>query len=162
MRRRASLLLPVAVAGAAAWGCGSAADGEFTGRVERVVDGDTIIVQGPGGRERVRYIGIDTPESVAPDRPVECYGPEASEANHRLVDGQEVRLVPGTESRDRYGRLLAYVYLPGSERSVNAELVRRGAADTLTIAPNTEHAGELAALREGARDRGAGLWGRCR
>ena len=144
------------------WGCGQPGDGEFSARVERVVDGDTIIVDGPAGRERVRYIGIDTPETVAPDRPVGCYGPQASAANHRLVEGRTVRVVPGAESRDRYDRLLAYVYLPGSARSVNEELVRIGAADTLTIAPNTEKAGELAALRRQARARGAGLWGTCR
>lgn len=144
-------------------GCGASSGEEpFTARVERVVDGDTIIVDAPSGRERVRYIGIDTPETVAPDRPVGCYGPQASAANHRLVDGRTVRIVPGTEARDRYGRLLAYVYLPGRNRSVNAELVRIGAADTLTIAPNTERAGELAALRRQAQSRGAGLWGSCR
>lgn len=137
-------------------------DGEFTGRVERVVDGDTIVVSSPQGSERVRYIGIDTPESVAPGRPVECYGPQASAANRRLVDGREVKVVPGAEPRDRYGRLLAYVYTDGGRRFVNAQLVRSGAADTLEIEPNTEHARELASLRRKAQSEGVGLWGSCR
>ncbi len=141
--------------------CGQG-DGEFTGRVERVVDGDTIVVSAPGGSERVRYIGIDTPESVAPGRPVECFGPQASAANRRLVAGREVRVVPGAEPRDRYGRLLAYVYTDGGRRFVNAQLVRSGAADTLEIEPNTKHARELAALRRKAQAEGAGLWGSCR
>ena len=161
MRQSVPILAATAVA-LIAGGCGSPADGPFTGRVERVVDGDTIIVESPGGSERVRYIGIDTPESVAPDRPVECFGPEASQANRRLVEGRSVRVVPGAEARDRYGRLLAYVYVPGQGRSVNAELLRRGAAGTLAIPPNTEKATEFAALAREARARGAGLWGRCR
>ncbi len=159
---RAAPATLVAVLAAALAGCGSGGEAPFTGRVERVVDGDTIIVEAPGGRERVRYIGIDTPESVAPDRPVECFGPEASAANRRLVEGREVKVVPGPESRDRYGRLLAYVYTDGGKRFVNGALVRSGAADTLTIEPNTDRAGELAALRRQARSERAGMWGSCR
>ena len=153
-------LVSIAAAAVAIAVCSGSGDTEFTGRVERVVDGDTIIVSAPGGRERVRYIGIDTPESVAPGRPVECYGPEASAANRRLVEGREVRVVPGAETRDRYGRLLAYVY--AGPKFVNGALVRSGAADTLTIEPNSERAGELAALRRQARSEGAGMWGSCR
>ena len=161
MRKLAEAALLVATLALPA-GCGAGGDEPFTGRVERVVDGDTIIVAGPAGPERGRYIGIDTPESVAPGRPVECFGREASDANRRLVEGREVKVVPGTETRDRYGRLLAYVYTGGGSRFVNGALVRSGAADTLTIEPNSERAGELAALRRQARSEGAGMWGRCR
>ncbi|MFM8561514.1 MAG: thermonuclease family protein [Solirubrobacterales bacterium] len=160
MRVPATALLVTGCAFALA-ACGQGS-GEFTGRVERVVDGDTIIVSAPGGSERVRYIGIDTPESVAPGRPVECFGPQASAANRRLVAGREVKVVPGTEERDRYGRLLAYVYTDDGRSFVNARLVRSGAADTLAIEPNTRYAAELAALRRRARAEGAGLWGACR
>lgn len=159
--RKASTALVLAACLAAPAACGHA-DGEFTGRVQRVVDGDTIVVEAPGGSERVRYIGIDTPESVAPGRPVECFGRQASAANRRLVAGQRVKVVPGAETRDRYGRLLAYVYTEDGRRFVNAELVRSGAADTLSIEPNTEYAGKLADLRRRARAEGAGLWGACR
>src|SRR5919106_2430176 len=90
--------------------------------VTRVVDGDTVEVRIAGGRDEVRYIGIDTPETVKPGEPVQCFGHRASAANRRLVEGRRVRLVFDRERRDVYGRLLAYVYVRG--RFVNAELVR--------------------------------------
>lgn len=127
--------------------------------VTRVVDGDTVEVQLDGAEEDVRYIGVDTPETVKPDTPVQCFGPQASAFNHRLVEGRRVRLVFGAERRDVYGRLLAYVYLDG--RFVNAELVRRGLARTLTIPPNDRFAGQLKRLEIAAARAGRGLWGVC-
>jgi micrococcal nuclease len=124
-----------------------------------VVDGDTIEVSLDGREEDVRYIGVDTPESVAPGEPVECFGPEASALNERLVVGERVRLVLGVEQRDRYGRLLAYVYR--DELFINAELVRRGFARTLTIAPNDAFAERFARLERAAGAAGRGLWGAC-
>ncbi len=103
----------------------------------RVVDGDTIVASVDSEDEYVRYIGVDTPETVKPDTPVQCFGPNASDENHRLVEGRTVRLVFDREARDDYGRLLAYVY--AGRRFVNAELVRGGYARTLEIAPNTSH-----------------------
>jgi micrococcal nuclease len=135
--------------------------------VTRVVDGDTIDVRMPDGDdETVRYIGIDTPETVKPGTPVQCGGPEAHAVNERLVGGQTVTLRFDAERRDVYGRLLAYVYLPGGGRGgrplfVNAELARRGLARTLTIAPNDSHAALFARLAARAGVRGRGLWGRC-
>lgn len=127
--------------------------------VSRVVDGDTIEVRLDGGTEDVRYIGVDTPETVKPGAPVECFGPEASRFNHRLVEGQRVRLVFGVERRDAYGRLLSYVYL--GRRFVNAELVRRGFGRTLTIAPNDRFAERFKRLEIAAGRAGRGLWGAC-
>jgi micrococcal nuclease len=127
--------------------------------VTRVVDGDTVEVHLDGDEEDVRYIGVDTPETVKPGEPVGCFGPQASAFNHRLVEGRRVRLVFGAERRDVYGRLLAYVYLDG--RFVNAELVRRGLARTLTIPPNDRFAGELKRLEIAAARAGRGLWGAC-
>jgi micrococcal nuclease len=127
--------------------------------VTRVVDGDTVEVELDGAEEDVRYIGVDTPETVKPGEPVGCFGPQASAFNHRLVEGKRVRLVFGAERRDVYGRLLAYVYLDG--RFVNAELVRRGLARTLTIPPNDRFAGELKRLEIAAARAGRGLWGAC-
>ena len=101
-----------------------------------------------GELEDVRYIGVDTPETVKPDTPVQCFGPRASHFDHRLVEGRRVRLVFGVERRDVYGRLLAYVYL--GRRFVNAELVRRGLARTLTIAPNDRFAKLFRRLEERA------------
>jgi micrococcal nuclease len=128
-------------------------------RVVRVVDGDTIVAHVDGEDEYVRYIGVDTPETVKPDTPVQCYGPRASDENHRLVEGQTVRLTFDREVRDDYGRLLAYVY--AGKRFVNAELVRGGYARTLAIAPNTSHAREFQRLAMKAAKTGRGLWGAC-
>jgi micrococcal nuclease len=141
-------------------------------RVSEVIDGDTIEVELPDGRdEDVRYIGIDTPETVKPGSPVECGGPRAHRVNERLVDEREVTLQVGDERRDDYGRLLAYVYVPGAARGgealggaelfVNAELVRRGLARTLTIAPNDDFAELFERLAARAGRAGRGLWASC-
>lgn len=127
--------------------------------VARVVDGDTIEARIGGRVEDVRYIGVDTPETVKPDTPVQCFGPQASSFNHRLVEQRQVRLVFGVERRDVYGRLLAYVYL--GRRFVNAMLVRRGLARTLTIPPNDRFAPLFKGLELDAARAGRGLWGKC-
>jgi micrococcal nuclease len=133
------------------------------GRAEvlRVVDGDTIRVRLDGRTERVRYIGVDTPESVKPGTPVQCFAKRAAAANAALVAGRSVRLVGDVEQRDRYGRLLAYVYREPDGAFVNAQLVRDGYARTLQIAPNVAHAGEFARLAQSARRDGRGLWAAC-
>ena len=127
----------------------------------RVVDGDTIHVAVDGRDETIRYIGVDTPESVKPGTPVECFAKRASKFNARLVDGERVRLVLDAEHRDRYGRLLAYVYRARDGLFVNAALIRRGYAQPLTIPPNVAHAGELHRLAASARRAGRGLWSAC-
>jgi len=136
--------------------------GSASARVSRVVDGDTIAVRVDGADERVRYIGVDTPETVKPNAPVECFGPAASALNRALVrTGERVTLRFDRELRDRYGRLLAYVYRERDALFVNARLVGAGAARTLPIAPNTAHAADLARLQAAARAAGRGLWGAC-
>lgn len=130
-----------------------------TVEVTRVVDGDTIEVDYQGHSEDVRYIGVDTPESVKPDTPVQCYALAASHFNERLVEGEEVRLDFDAEPRDVYGRLLAYVHL--NNTFVNAELVSRGYARTLTIPPNDRFAALFDRLEQAAADAGRGLWGEC-
>jgi micrococcal nuclease len=127
--------------------------------VVRAVDGDTIEVRFDGRLEDVRYIGVDTPETVKPDTPVQCFGPRASSFDHHLVEHRRVRLVFGVERRDVYDRLLAYVYL--GDRFVNAELVRRGLARTLTIAPNDRFARYFKRLESAAARAGRGLWSAC-
>jgi micrococcal nuclease len=128
--------------------------------VVRVIDGDTAEMELRGGRtEGVRFIGVDTPESVAPGQPVECFGKKASLFTTRLLEGERVELRFGAERRDVYDRLLAYVYL--ADRFVNAELVRLGYARTLEIAPNVEHAAKLARLEQEAANAGRGLWDAC-
>ena len=141
--------------------------GPANARVTHVVDGDTIDVAMPEGKdETVRYIGIDTPETVKPDTPVQCGGPKAHAVNERLVGGRTVTLRFDAERRDVYGRLLAYVYLPaarpgGHSLFVNAELVRLGLARTLTIPPNDSFASLFARLAARAGALGRGLWGSC-
>jgi micrococcal nuclease len=127
--------------------------------VVRVVDGDTAEVRIGGEVEDVRLIGVDTPETVKPEAPVECFGPQASSFAHHLLEGRRVRLVFGVERRDVYGRLLAYVYI--DHRLVNAMLVRRGLARTLSIPPNTLYRALFDRLELGAARSGRGLWGAC-
>ena len=169
VRRPAAIvvLALAALAGCGSQGAGDEVSGDaVSARVVRVIDGDTIEVSIDGTEEDVRYIGVDTPETVKPGAPVQCYGPQASAENHRLVEGRTVRLVFDRERRDAYGRLLAYVYTraPGDAekpRFVNAALVRDGYARTLTIAPNTAHASELRRLQARAGRAGRGLWSDC-
>jgi micrococcal nuclease len=127
----------------------------------RVVDGDTIHVELGATREKVRYIGIDTPETKDPRRPVQCYGRQAADFNAQLVAGERVRLVRDVEPRDRYGRLLAYVYRVRDGLFVNAELARLGYAQPLSIAPDVRYAPRFAALARQARQAGRGMWSAC-
>jgi micrococcal nuclease len=127
--------------------------------VVRAIDGDTIEVAVAGHREDVRLIGIDTPETVKPGTPVQCFGPRAHAFTRRVLTGRRVRLLVGVEPRDVYGRLLAYVHL--GRRFVNAALVRRGLARTLTIAPNDRFAPLFHRLALRAARAGRGLWSAC-
>lgn len=122
----------------------------------RVVDGDTILVQLGTRREKVRYIGIDAPELHHPTRGEEPGGREATELNRRLVGSQPVRLELDVRARDQYGRLLAYVWV--GDLMVNAELVRLGYAQVMTVPPNVKHQALLVKLQREARDAGRGLW----
>ncbi|HEU4701244.1 MAG TPA: thermonuclease family protein [Conexibacter sp.] len=139
-----------------------AAGGSASARLERVIDGDTIVVEVDGREERIRYIGVDTPETVKPNTAVQCFGPQAHDLNARLLGrpGTQLTLRFDRELRDRYGRLLAYVFGPGG-LFVNARLVEAGAARTLAIAPNTSRAMQMSALQHAARTAGRGLWGAC-
>jgi micrococcal nuclease len=164
----AAVLVVVAVSRGCGGGGGSAEpSGPVSVKVTHVVDGDTIDVAMPDGSDdKVRYIGIDTPETVKPDTPVQCGGPRAHAVNERLVGDRTVTLRFDAERRDVYGRLLAYVHLPparpgGHPIFVNAELVRRGLARTLTIPPNDSFAGLFARLAARAGAAGRGLWGHC-
>lgn len=130
--------------------------------VSRVIDGDTIELE---NGERVRYIGIDTPETVDPRKPVQCFGVEASTRNKELVEGKRVWLVKDVTDRDRYGRLLRYVYLgdPQSPESifVNLELVKEGFAHSYSYPPDVAHQEEFVSAERDAREQGRGLWSSC-
>ena len=128
------------------------------GTVVRVVDGDTIHVRIGARVEKVRYIGVNTPEVQHPTRGEEPGGREAAEVNRRLVEGQAVRLELDMQERDRYGRLLAYVWI--GDLMINAELVRLGYAQVMTIPPNVRYQEVFLKLQREAREAGRGLWRR--
>lgn len=128
------------------------------GTVVRVVDGDTIHVQLGERVEKVRYIGVNTPEVHHPTKGEEPGGREAAEVNRSLVQGKTVRLEIDVRERDRYGRLLAYVWV--GDVMINAELVRLGYAQVMTIPPNVRYQEMLLKLQREAREAGRGLWRR--
>jgi micrococcal nuclease len=130
----------------------------ITAQVLSVTDGDTIEVRMGNREETVRYIGIDTPEPYR-DGEAACYSHEATEENKRLVEGKEVTLVSDREDKDKYERLLRYVY--DGETFVNAKLVERGYAKTLRIKPNTSQSDELSKLQAEAKGAKRGLWKEC-
>jgi micrococcal nuclease len=127
--------------------------------VVRVVDGDTVDVRGPAGRERIRLLGVNTPETHDPDRPVECFGPEAEAFTRRVLTGRIVTLEDDVETRDRFGRRLAYVLVDG--RRFNDLLLRLGYARLLIVPPNGTHRREMLREEMDARRSGRGLWARC-
>jgi endonuclease YncB( thermonuclease family) len=135
----------------------SAPPNAVAARVERVVDGDTFVAEIGGLRERVRVIGVDTPETVAPGRPVERYGRESSGFAKRELTGVTVRLGGDVEPRDRYDRLLAYVWLPDGT-FWNALLAAEGYAQLLTVPPNVAYVDLFRRLVAEARAAHRGLW----
>jgi micrococcal nuclease len=130
--------------------------------VTHPVDGDTVDVDIAGAEERVRLIGIDTPESVADDRPVECFGPEAKDRLAQLLPvGTEVRLERDVEARDRYDRLLAYVFRTSDDLLINLALVQEGFAEARRFEPNIARQAELDRAEDDAKAAGRGLWPAC-
>ena len=167
-RRLALLVAAVAATSLGGWRLGTArhpwsgqggGPGGLTVRVTAVVDGDTVDVAWAGRRERVRLLGVDTPETIDPDRPVGCYGPEAAAFTHRRLQGRTVRLRFDRQRRDRFGRLLAHVEADG--RRFNDELLAGGYARLLVIPPNRRHGRALLDHELAARSAGRGLWGAC-
>jgi micrococcal nuclease len=137
---------------------------EVTSRVTKVIDGDTIEIETNGQKFKLRYIGINTPETVDPRKKVECFGKEASAENKRLVDGAEVVLEKDVSETDKFGRLLRYVYLKlddGSLLFVNDYLVRQGYAYSSAYPPDIKYSGRLNQAQTEAREAGRGLWSTC-
>lgn len=125
-------------------------------KVTRVIDGDTIEIE---NGDRVRYLGIDTPETVDPRKPVQCFGVEASKKNKELVEGKTVRLEKDITDKDKYGRLLRYVY--AGDIFVNFELVKQGFAFSYTYPPDVKYQQEILAAQKEAREAKRGLWEAC-
>lgn len=164
MRRSSAPLLVALLAACSSSGPGSpsAALPAGTATVVRAVDGDTIVVDIAGAEERVRFIGIDTPESVSQDRPVECFGPESKARTAELLPaGTRVRLERDVEARDKYDRLLAYVIRDSDGVLVNLLLVQEGFAEAISYPPNLAHQDELERAEAQARTEHLGLWPAC-
>jgi micrococcal nuclease len=162
-RSRVVVVVILAAASLGGWRLGEArraATAEWT--VVNVVDGDTIdVVRGADGRDTdtVRLLGIDTPETHHPTKPVECFGSEATSFTEEHLAGRSVQLEADIEQRDRYGRRLAYVVVDGER--FNDELLRRGYARLLVIEPNHAHARTMLREELDAKRAGRGLWGEC-
>ena len=122
--------------------------------VQRVIDGDTVVLS---TGEHVRYIGVDTPELHHPRKPVQPYAREAAEFNRRLVEGKKVRLEWDVQRRDKYTRLLAYVFLEDGTL-VNAQLLRLGYGQLLTIPPDVKYVDLFVKMQKEAREAKRGLW----
>jgi len=166
--RRFTLLLIVLAATACTSGAPAAPADTAPGGVQAnatvvgLTDGDTISVRIGGRHEKVRFIGIDTPETKKPNTPVQCFGPEASAYTASLVPvGTKVHLERDAEARDVYGRLLAYVYRASDGLFVNLDVIRHGYARQLSIAPNTAHEADFAAAVQAAQRSRIGLWSAC-
>lgn len=139
--------------------------GLVTAQVVRVVDGDTIEVSLDGKNQKLRYVGINTPETVDPRRGVQCFGHEASDENKKLVDGKQVILTKDISNTDKYDRLLRFVYLPqpdGKMLFVNDYLVREGYAEAYTYPPDVKFANQFVAAQKEAQSQNKGLWGKCK
>ncbi len=133
---------------------GSVLFSQDTYKVKRVIDGDTIELE---NGDRVRLIGIDTPETVHPSKAVEYYGKEASDFTKRMVEGKRVKIEFDLQKRDKYGRLLAYVFLEDGT-FLNAELLKQGYANISTYPPNVKYVEEFSRLEREARENVRGLW----
>ena len=128
----------------------------------RVIDGDTIVASIGGHDEKIRLIGIDTPETVKPNTPVQCFGPQASAFTKSLLPpGTALHLERDAEGRDDYGRLLAYVYRADDGLFINLSIVQQGDARLLTFPTNTVHAPEFIAAARTAEQADLGLWMAC-
>jgi micrococcal nuclease len=157
-------IVAAALLGSAGWGwyAGGRPTAGTTVRATVVdtIDGDTVVVEFANGtRDTVRLLGVDTPETHHPTKPVQCYGPEASAYTRARLLGQVVMLERDAEARDKYGRFLAYVILDGAR--YNEELLREGYARFLVIPPNGAHARAMLAEELDAQHARRGLWGAC-
>lgn len=132
-------------------------------KIVKVVDGDTVDIDLDGHTERVRLIGVNTPETKHPTKPIECFGPEASAYMTQLLPkGTTVRIERDVEARDRYGRMLLYLYLGSDNLFINLDLIARGYGTPMSIEPNTFHRNDFVRAAAQAEAANVGLWKACR
>ena len=132
-------------------------------KIAHVIDGDTVDIDIKGRTERVRLIGVNTPETKHPTKPIECFGPEANAYMTQLLPkGTTVRIERDVEARDRYGRMLLYLYLGSDNLFINLDLVARGYGTPMSIEPNTFHRNDFVRAAAQAEAADVGLWKACR
>ena len=157
------ILVAVALSLLVSCSSGATTENEVLITVLKVIDGDTVDIDIKGNTERVRLIGVNTPETKHPTKPIECFGPEASAYLTQLLPkGTHVRIERDIEARDRYGRMLLYLYRESDNLFINLDLVSHGYGTPMSIEPNTFHRTDFvhaAALAEVAN---VGLWKACR
>ncbi len=161
VRTRAVVVAILAAASLGGWWLGRTDRGSAfqTAYVTRAVDGDTVDVQIGNQADIIRLLGIDTPETHHPTKPVQCYGPEAAAYTKAHLEGRTIQLENDVELRDLYGRRLAYIYVDGHR--FNDVLLEQGYARLLVIPPNGSHARTMLAEELAAKRAGKGLWGAC-
>ncbi len=159
--RKSLVVVVVGVASIGGWWLGAQRRATRpVARVVEVLDGDTVVVGfGDGTRDTVRLLGVDTPETHHPTKPVGCFGPEAAAFTQRRLSGRVVTLERDVVERDLYDRRLAYLYVDGER--FNDVLLRRGLARLLVIDPNVAHARTMLAEELAAKRAGRGLWSAC-
>jgi len=142
---------------------GATTENEVLIKILKVVDGDTVDIDIKGNTERVRLIGVNTPETKHPTKPIECFGPEASAYLTQLLPkGTHVRIERDIEARDRYGRMLLYLYRESDNLFINLDLVLRGYGTPMSIEPNTFHRNNFVRAAAQAEAANVGLWKACR
>jgi micrococcal nuclease len=142
---------------------GATTENEVLITILKVVDGDTVDIDIKGNTERVRLIGVNTPETKHPTKPIECFGPEASAYLTQLLPkGTHVRIERDIEARDRYGRMLLYLYRESDNLFINLDLVSHGYGTPMSIEPNTFHRNDFVHAAALAETTNEGLWKACR
>jgi micrococcal nuclease len=142
---------------------GATTENEVLITVLKVIDGDTVDIDIKGNTERVRLIGVNTPETKHPTKPIECFGPEASAYLTQLLPkGTHVRIERDIEARDRYGRMLLYLYRESDNLFINLDLVSHGYGIPMSIEPNTFHRNDFVHAAALAETTNVGLWKACR
>ena len=157
------ILVAVALSLLVSCSSGATTENEVLITVLKVIDGDTVDIDLKGNTERVRLIGVNTPETKHPTKPIECFGPEASAYLTQLLPkGTHVRIERDIEARDRYGRMLLYLYRISDNLFINLDLVSHGYGTPMSIEPNTFHRNDFVHAAALAETTNVGLWKACR
>ena len=157
------ILVAIGLSLLASCSSGSTTENKVLVRILTVIDGDTVDIEIDGRTERVRLIGVNTPETKHPTKPIECFGPEASAYMTQLLPkGTDVRIERDTEARDRYGRMLLYLYRNSDNLFINLDLISRGYGTPMSIEPNTFHRNDFVHAAALAEASNVGLWKACR